>query len=146
MPIYVYVTPQCSADIEKHGKRSAVASLKEMLSTNNHIVNSILYSISLSKKRLAGQFRLVAYQQALPNNVKVLSFVLFCHRDEGIYSDFLEKYSLDDDRIPSDEDLVEYVSKYMVSDSQKKSEEPSDIDTRCYMTGVRFLTLTMSLF
>jgi len=129
MPIYVYVTPQCSADIEKHGKRSAVASLKENVEHKQSYSEFDTYIPSpYLKKRLAGQFRLVAYQQALPNNVKVLSFVLFCHRDEGIYSDFLEKYSLDDDRIPSDEDLVEYVSKYMVSDSQKKSEEPSDIE------------------
>jgi hypothetical protein len=129
MPIFVYITDQCKADIDKHGKKSAVYALKDSVELkqsysefDNYIPSPYL------KKRLAGQFRLIAKQTACPNSVLILSFVMFCHRDEDSYRDFLKNYQPSPDRIPDQSNLDRFIAERMSTESKVGFTTPSEIE------------------
>lgn len=103
MPYFVYVSDECTTDLQRHSKEVEVERLREKIEASQNIVSLDRFPKPFLKKRL-GRMRLIIEERRLSDDVALICFARLVFRGDSVYSAFCESpesirrtYRLDQD-------------------------------------------------
>lgn len=89
MPYFVYVSDECTTDLQRHSKEVEVERLREKIEASQTVVSLDRFPPPFLKKRL-GRMRLIIEERRLSDDVTLICFVRLVFRGDSVYSAFCE--------------------------------------------------------